>query len=409
MSQASVKPPIIFVAYYYPPDVESGAARPHRLAKYLARLGHQVEVISAASIMEPAIEGNVHRLRGGGIRHPNQDFPAQIERILRHAMFPHDSGVVWAWRVAEYAGRWMRQEPKPIVFSTAPPATTHVAAYLMKRRYGVRWIADFRDPMIGNPYRSGKTAEFVDARLEPLFFRHADMLIANTDTVLAGWKKAYPQWQQKMHVLWNGFDPEEELQALPTPPRDYRVLAYVGAIYNGRDPYPVLRSVRRLIENGHLHPGRFRVQFTGIRLGEFTDSPLVDFLISQGCLQLQDPVPRHEAQRLMATSDYLLLLDVLSDKAGLQVPAKLFEYVRIGRPVVATTTEGSPVDRILRQSSLRYTGLYKGASDEEIDRRLLEFVQAPSDPRLPSKWFRENFDARNQAEFLSGLGLLLCQ
>ena len=37
---------------------------PHRLAKYLARIGHPVFVLAAGAEDSPKIEGNVHRVRG---------------------------------------------------------------------------------------------------------------------------------------------------------------------------------------------------------------------------------------------------------------------------------------------------------------------------------------------------------
>jgi hypothetical protein len=77
--------------------------------------------------------------------------------------------------------------------------------------------------------------------------------------------------------------------------------------------------------------------------------------------------------------------------------------VRVGRPILACTKQGSPVDRILTRSGLSYAGLYKEASEEEVDRTLLEFLRLLPEVRMPSGWFQENFDARNQALYLSRL------
>ena len=400
---SGVRRPVIFIAYYYPPDVQSGAARPHRLAKYLQRLGHPVEVCAAAWVSGVEAQGNVHRLRSGSVRHINKGAAALVERAFRQTLFVHDPGGTWAWRVAAYARRWMNSPVPPVVISTGPPATTHWAAYLIRRRYGVRWIADFRDPMRGNPFRPGRMAELADGWLEPLIFRNADALIANTDTVRALWQQQYPAYANRMHVLWNGFDPEEDLPQLPLPERSWRELSHTGVIYGDRDPHLVLRSFARLVDSKRLTSERYRIRFVGTRTGDLANPDLVQHLLSLGCLQIEDAVPRADAQRIMSTSDYLLLLDVISGKAGLQVPAKLFEYIRTGRPILASTKRDSPVDRILKASGVSYTGLYNDGNEEATDAALLDFLTRPATLAKPSQWFQDNFDAHRQADQLSAL------
>jgi glycosyltransferase involved in cell wall biosynthesis len=396
--------PVLLVSYYYPPDTQSGAARPHRFAKYLERLGHPVTILAAGPEAAPEINGNVHRLRGGGIRYPRQDAAAFLERCLRQTLFVHDPGGTWAWRVAGYAARWIRNAAEtPVVISTAPPATCHAAGYLLKKRYGVRWIADFRDPMTGNPFRPGRVATYFDRPLERRFFDAADVIIANTDAVAAMWVQKRPDLKHKFQVIWNGFDPEEPLAPQPLPQRTQRVLAHVGMIYGDRDPNLLLRSFARLIESGRADPARVRLEFTGPIDFNLLDAKAVQVLKERGAFESRESVPRAEAQRLMATADYLLLLDVVSDKAGLQVPAKIFEYVRIGRPVIACTTHNSPVDRILTQSGLSYTALYPNLPPGQAEERLAVALASSSEPRQPSSWFSEHFDARGQAETLSKL------
>lgn len=397
-----MKAAILLVSYFYPPDGQSGAARPHRLAKYLGRLGHPVEVVAAGhGVLEPAVEGHVHRLRGGAIRGMPQDCPTLLERLFRQTLFVHDPGGTWIPRVVAYAERWMRGPVKPVVLSSAPPMTAHAAAWWIQRRYGVRWVADFRDPLAGNPFRPGWRAALVDGWLERIFLRSADVVLANTDAVQELWRQRYPRWANKIHVLWNGFDPEERLGPQPLPPRAYKVLAHVGAIYGERDPELLLEAVRRLLERGAVGAGQVRLRFVGMLQEGYAARPLWRELKERGVLELSAAVERQEAQRIMAASDYLLLLDVTGGQAGLQVPAKLFEYVQIGRPIVACTTRDSPVDRILKRSGIPYTGLYPDDPAQETDRRLEAFLHLPSTPHAPSPWFEASFDARRQAEQLS--------
>ena len=102
-------------------------------------------------------------------------------------------------------------------------------------------------------------------------------------------------------------------------------------------------------------------------------------------------------------ADYLLILDIanLSD-IGYTVPAKLYDNIRIGRPILAfTPTPKSPSARILQQSGFGHALIHAGDPEEEIDRKLLGFFQLPNHPVSPSAWFVENFDGRRQAALVA--------
>jgi hypothetical protein len=93
----------------------------------------------------------------------------------------------------------------------------------------------------------------------------------------------------------------------------------------------------------------------------------------------------------------------VSPGAGQQIPSKLFEYVTIGRPILAVTTRNSPADRVLQRSGIPYTCFYVDASAEEADRAVLDFLSKPSQPVQPSEWFLRTFDAVHRTGALAAL------
>jgi hypothetical protein len=114
-------------------------------------------------------------------------------------------------------------------------------------------------------------------------------------------------------------------------------------------------------------------------------------------------VPRSEALRFMGESDSLLLLDNHEDQDGYAVPSKLYEYIRVGRPILALTRRDSPVDRILRQSGVPYCSIYTDDAEPEIDAKLIRFIELPSSATPPNDWFMSNFDGRRQTGALAAL------
>src|SRR5262249_23128786 len=159
----------------------------------------------------------------------------------------------------------------------------------------------------------------------------------------------------------NGFDPAEyfdftaDAGVQPGGQQRPLVLSHVGAIYSNRSPRILLSSCVRLIENLRLDPNEIRILLTGPvedRADALGGEPC-DVLRSRGCLGVQGWVSRSVARSQMLTSDYSVVLDLIHLSGHcLAVPAKLYECIRIGKPILAVTARDSPMDRILANSGV---------------------------------------------------------
>ncbi|MEO6809981.1 MAG: glycosyltransferase, partial [Isosphaeraceae bacterium] len=300
----------------------------------------------------------------------------------------------------------LAQRPVAAVLSTSPPVGSHLVALELKRRHGLPWVADFRDPLRGNPFRTRRWFFPYDGPLERLFFRQADALIANTDTMANLWRRHHRKIDGKVSVIWNGFDPEDQFDPTPPDSGSRRVLAHVGALYGRRHPGRLLASLVRLILAGELAADRVGVKLVGPIDGDCLEvnREAVDSLRSWGCLDYDGKqVSRDDARRAGLSADYLLLLDLNEQEVDLQVPAKIFEYVRIGRPILAFTRRGSPVERILKGSGVPYRAIHHDADDATVDDAVRGIFNLPASSTRPSPWFEEQFDGRNQTRALAGI------
>jgi hypothetical protein len=63
---------------------------------------------------------------------------------------------------------------------------------------------------------------------------------------------------------------------------------------------------------------------------------------------MKESLPRIEALRAQAAADGLILLGDTTT-GGVQVPGKLFEYLRLQKPLVSLFASGSPVEEYLRR------------------------------------------------------------
>lgn len=397
---------LLVLAYYYPPVNESGALRPARFCKYLPQFGYHPVVITAAPATDSAnpVPGVYHASVDD---HPDRAAVKKLSlmRALQRIL-PYTDKVEWAPKVIAAASQICRHTNMTAVVSTSPPIATHLAALWLKRRHKLLWIADFRDPLVGNPYRNRWHGRPYDAMLERCIVSQADAVIMNTDAALRAMQRRYPRSNDKFRLIWNGYDAEDDYSPRPIPPRNHKVLVHVGSIYGGRHPGQLVDSLARLLERGHLTPTEFRLRLVGVielDMPWIANSAFAS-LVEYGCIEYSNEVvPRSEAHREMAEADYLLLLDVNALGSGLQVPGKIFEYIRIGRPILAFTPGGSPAERMLGHSGVRHTCVSPDSPDDEIDRKVREFFSLSSEPLKATSWFQSQFDARTQTEHLACL------
>jgi glycosyltransferase involved in cell wall biosynthesis len=382
---------ILLLSYTFPPDNTAAAVRPAQLFDYLPYHRYRPHVI--ASSFEGGInsDGRISR-----VPRPREPFGRRLvstaAQTFTRYLSPYDDRQRWIPYAAATATELIRSEPIEAVVSTSPFLASHFAALWLKRRFGLPWIADFQDPVVDNPMRTRRWFYPYDSILESTIFRHADKLVANTDTVADAWRTRYPQWSDKISVSWNSFDPREEIPLGEPAKHAIPVLAHVGALYGGRNPGALLSALEKV---GPDFP-RLHVNLVGPIEPALLNSlrPLFERLRTKGILEYGNRlVERTEALRETADADYLLLLDVNEANASFQVPSKLLDYVRYGKPIMAVTPKDSPVERILSGSGVSFVAIDPREDDQSIGRKVREFLGRALEPRPYSAWFYETFNA----------------
>ncbi len=381
----------LLVAYYYPPANWSGAQRPSRFARFLPEYGYQPEVVSE------------HNVDPGGRL---MDLGGRLLHELQGVMKRYGEHLSWV-EPATRKGRELVARHNPgIVYSTAPPFGAHLVALRLKREFGLKWVADFRDPLVGNAFRTGRLGCFYDEQLERIVFKHADALAANTDALAQTWLGRQPDLASKVSVIWNGFDPNEEMPVAEPTGDGVHWMRHLGSLYGPRDPGQLLDSLARLIDGGALSAERLRLEFIGqCDAGmAFQSSSAFGKLRTLGVVRVsEETVPRPVALEMTATAESLLLLDLTGRDRNIQLPAKLFDYIRCRRPILAITTKDSPGERILAQCGLTNACIYPSDPPGEVDRKVSEFLSRSTTPGQVNNWFNETFDGRLLTGRLAGV------
>jgi glycosyltransferase involved in cell wall biosynthesis len=212
-------------------------------------------------------------------------------------------------------------------------------------------VTDFRDPWYEDPPEPGtpRVVHRAARRLERLVVRRSALVIGSTRRLRDALAARYPdERRDKFVAIPNGFD-EADFAALPPgqPSSEDEMLVVHAGNVNAefRDPCPVFEAVCEAAAAGDIDPGRLRFRFLGG--GPYGESAEVARAVTAAGLaervEFLPRVPYDAALRQLTRADLLLLLQASADTVDL-VPAKLFEYLRAGRPVLAVVRPGASTE-----------------------------------------------------------------
>jgi len=405
--QKVIAPVVLLIAYYFPPDNEIGAARPFRFFKYLKRLGYECHVITAS--VQGTNEKDVECIADPLKRDARNGIAWRVEQIGRKFLLRSGLRLHWAFSVFRAGRTFLKQKENEyvVIISSAPPTAVHLAAMGLSVFSKAKWIADFRDPISSVANDMTALQRAFAYCLEWLVLKKSNLVIANTDTMHYFFRDQYHRLEDKTCVLWNGFDPEDVIQTYDLPARRQKILSHVGELYGGRDIRPLLYAVASLIKKGTVAREELIIRQIGpAESNELPDREFLRIAKLEGWLDIRVPVPTKEARIIALESDGLLLIQ---PQSSVQVPGKLFEYLRLGRPILAYISRSSPVERILCRAGVPFVCIYPDYSLADIEQNIISFLALLTGQATTcSQWFTDNFDASRQTGLLDNLIRSLC-
>ncbi len=177
-------------------------------------------------------------------------------------------------------------------------------------------------------------------------------------------------------LISNGYDEEDfaDLQIStpgPVPTSRPIRLVHSGLIYPlERDPRPMFSAVGRLKKMGRLSAEKVQIVFRAPGSEDLYRKLLAQRDI-EDLITLEPHMPYRQALQECADADGLLLFQAA--KFDMQIPAKTYEYLRIGKPIFALTTHTGDTAALLRQ--VRGATIVDIASEDEIYEGLSTFTQ----------------------------------
>lgn len=271
----------------------------------------------------------------------------------------------WRDAAARMGAEIVRRERVDAICSLCPPATAHVVASEIARRTGVPWVAQFDDLYSFHLERQRPTWRPYADRRHRAWLKRATLAGAITPAMLAYVRKTYGL---DGDVVMVGFDPDDS-PAVERKPHDRLRLAYTGSVYPGdQRPEILFDALDRVVraDSGPTPP--LEITFAGTGRDKELRAMLVPFPEAARACAFIDRLPPMDALRLQREADALILLNCTrpsAEEGTLSFPAKAFEYLSAGRPILALPSDpGGWGDRLLETT---HAGVTVGSAEAAAD------------------------------------------
>ena len=352
------------IAYHFPPvRVSSGIQRTLKFATYLRDYGWEPIILTVSPQAYPVtsddqmteIPPNMYVKRAWAI-----DAKKHLSlrgRYLKFTALPDRYaswliGGVWAGR------RLIKQFSPQVIWSTYPIATAHNIGFALHQWSGLPWVADFRDSMTEEGYPEDPVQRRYYLKIEQRAIRHSSRCVFTAPGAVKMYQTRYPDLSRERFVLiHNGYDEnnftsaEQFAEKHPRLDTDKILLVHSGVLYpQERDPRAFFHVIRELKRNREISSGTLEVRLRATGHDEFYRSMLARFGIAD-IVSLKAGIPYINALAEMLQADGLLLFQ--SDGCNHQIPAKLYEYLRAGCPVLGLTDRHGDTSRTLQEMGHR--------------------------------------------------------
>jgi len=369
----------LLITMAFPPKGAVGALRTYRLCRYLPELGWLPEVITThpwgtvnrdCTLLEEIHEDiRIHRTKlidpvmawqrrgaaastgeatvsaapaaagpsGTGDAAPSR--PSLIGRLkltLIGLVSTPDHMVFWNLHLLARGWKILRRNRDiAFIITSTPPHSSLIAGTLLGRIFGLPHVLDLRDPWAGRYWgEHSALRRRVERWLQRWVIRRAARVISTTEGYTRMARELFPGCPaEKFVTITNCFEPEKFDRIEPVR-RDTFTICYLGIFYPVYEPYAFFTALRLWFER---NPG-VRSDVELLVVGN-CDPATRKVLRENGLEDRLTVTGRIAHERAIAeakSADLLLLLMGTNDKVPRHwLPAKLFEYLACGKPILA--------------------------------------------------------------------------
>ena len=274
-----------------------------------------------------------------------------IEKLLR----PVESS--WSWWLTSYLkGCWLARQCKfDLIYSTGGAFAAHMAGRALKKSLKVRWLAEVHDPLVMPGSTPTTAQERMQAEVERQICTDADVAIWFTDQALASAKHRHPDLGDRGKMVLPGVDAPFAVLP-PYVPGPKMVIGHFGSLSATRNLTPIINALESLVVQRPELRSMVELQVTGgpldpVSQASLSQSSVRNMVHHLGRIEADSVTGlsgRAQILRRMRNVDVLLLLHGTEPICAEYIPSKLYEYLWMQRPILATVHDNPQMAGLLK-------------------------------------------------------------
>lgn len=387
---------LLLMAHYFPPVAGVGVQRPASFTRHLPEFGWEVTVVRAPI----PLNARVDTVDLGSAR--------VVEAGLSNLGPIRDRGARWVLPVLRTVSRLVVEWRPHALMCTGGPFIPFLVPLLIKKRYGIPYVLDFRDPWSLNPYMEprslkGKMARTLEKHLEAIAVAGAEIVLSVSARMTSDLADAHPTVpRSRFQTLYNGYDEGEfaTLKPVDLPKHQYHIV-YTGTAGDPHYPFgKMFRALQMLLYDNPDMRAVICLHLIGNVSMEYQQ--MIERLGLQDVVKCHGFQPHRETLRYLLAADLLfLLIDNSAGQGNLlyDVSGKVFEYIRAGKPVLAQVPRNGEAFQILSRAGLL---LHVDSAEIALARALNQQVGRTNVLDIDTAFVR-TFERRAQVKDLAGI------
>jgi len=364
----------LILAYNFPPMGLSGVVRTAKFVKYLPKFGwHPIVLTSTAKAYQAYDESLLKDVSSSNItvyrtQNSKQDktsgsgAPAKVLSFrsewfrksinkLNQSLFIPDNKLSWTKQAYAQAEEIYSKHPDiKIIYSSAPPFSSHLLAISLRKRYQTPTILDFREPWFENPNHFYPTLihKRRQRSCEEQAIRSSDKIITSNreykERLISNYFDRLTH--HDISIIPNGFDEDDFKKADPDSRGDRKLrFLHSGIFRDDRSPKPFFQGVLSAFEKEASLKDKIEIRFVGLFQKEFEKLAekmgLRDLIVLKGIKSHDEAIQETlKADVLWGILGNIKYNDIVS-------LGKLHEYLGCRKTILGLVPEGASKNFIL--------------------------------------------------------------
>jgi len=428
---------ILFISYYFPPYSGGSIIRVHNFVKYLPQFNFRPVVLTVDENYYEKIYYDYSLLneypkfikifrtkslepRGGSIKDKvyglkeNNKFDKFIISVFKKIvsnLFIPDYHILWFPYALIRGYKIIKKNDISLIFSTSPPFSSNIIAYILSKLSGKPFVLDYRDDWVGNEFYSrGKIRKILEKKIEMLIVKDASKVITATKESINLFRKKYPNiHNSKFFCIPNGFDPEYFSSFLIANGKKNKikknqkiVFVYTGSLTIKRDPYFFLYSIKEITKENPYIKNYLSIFFIGFC--HYSHKELVKKLGLTEIVIFKDNLsPGETAKFLIENADVCLIFQREIEGGKTAIPGKLYEYLASRKPILCMDENGATSRLLNGIGSYLNANYYDTVKIKLLLKEIISNYKNISKEYEWSEEFINNFSRKNQTKILANI------